>query len=72
MFFFACRSTGPRPWQVTNAVAPAITTVAKSAWILIFSIPPQYGLMSLQNTPLGGQQVIGNAAPDDQQAVVMI
>jgi hypothetical protein len=29
MFFFACRCTGPRPRQVANAVAPAITKVAK-------------------------------------------
>ena len=36
MFFFAYRRTGPRPKQVANAVTPAITTVAKSAWTLIF------------------------------------
>ena len=43
MFFFACgRGTGPISRQVANAVTPAITAVAKSAWIFIFSNPPEY------------------------------
>ena len=43
IFFFAYRCTGPRPRQVANAVTPAITTVAKSAWIFIVETLPSMG-----------------------------